>query len=110
MVHRAKHGKWIQNDWRVVPPMLSGLLKFSWEIAHYGKSLISDFQDIFAGINKIFILGVGLSTILSFYRVLRLSRYFLISQDPKCLVVPHFVRELVYTMVRSNNRASFHLW
>ena len=88
MVHRARHGKWIQGDWPVVPPMLGGSLGFSWGIAHCGKGLISGFQEFFAGINKIFVLEVRLSTILSFYQVLRLSRYFLISRDPKSLVVP----------------------
>ena len=79
-------------------------------MAHYGKSSISDFQELFASINKVFLMGVGLGAAPSFYGVLRLSRYFLISQDPKSLVVPHLVRQFVYTMFRCNNRASFHLW
>ena len=52
----------------------------SCKIAHYGKSLISVFQEFFANINnKIFILAGRLSTRLFFYEVLRLSLYFLIS-------------------------------
>ena len=39
------------------------------EIAHYGKSLVSVFQEFFASINKIFILAGGLRTRLSFYGV-----------------------------------------
>ena len=37
------------------------------EIAHYGKSLISVFQEFFASINKSFILSGTLNTKLSFY-------------------------------------------
>ena len=35
---------------------------------HYGKSLISVFQESFASINKIFILAGTLGTKLSFYK------------------------------------------
>ena len=48
---------------------ISGELWFSREIAHYGKSLISIFQEFFASIDSIFILVRGLSTWLSFYGV-----------------------------------------
>ena len=44
-------------------------LQFSCEIAHYEQNLISVFQDLFAGINKTFILVGGLGTRLSFYEV-----------------------------------------
>ena len=43
------------------------------------KSLISDFQEFFASINKSFILAGRLSTRLSFYEVETLSLNFLIS-------------------------------
>ena len=43
------------------------------ELAQYGKSLISIFQEFFASINKIFILAGRLGTRLSFYEVCRLS-------------------------------------
>ena len=56
---------------------------FSCEIAYYGKSSISIFQQFFASISKIFILGVGLGTKLYFNEVLRFSWYFLIPQNPK---------------------------
>ena len=39
------------------------------EIAHYGKNLISVFQELFASIDKIFILAGRLGTRLSFYEV-----------------------------------------
>ena len=39
------------------------------DTAHYGKSLTSVFQELFASINKIFILAEGLDTMLSFYKV-----------------------------------------
>ena len=48
-------------------------------MAHYGKSLISIFQWFFASINEILILSGGVGIRLSFYEVLRLSKYFLIS-------------------------------
>ena len=38
-------------------------------IVHYGKSLISAFQEFFASIYKTFILAGGLATGLSFYEV-----------------------------------------
>ena len=47
------------------------------------KSSISTFQELFASIDKIFILGVRLSTRLWFYEVLRFSWFFLIFWDPK---------------------------
>ena len=43
-----------QNIWEKV--------QFSYETPHYGKILISVFQQLFASINKIFILGGGLCT------------------------------------------------
>ena len=39
------------------------------EIVHYGKSLISIFQELFARIDKIVILAGGLRTKVSFYGV-----------------------------------------
>ena len=53
-------------------------LYFSREIAHYRKSLISVFQKLFASLKKNFILAGRLKTRLLFYKVLRLSWYFLI--------------------------------
>ena len=47
-------------------------------MVHYGKSLISVFQEFFASIDKMFILDGGLGTGLLLYGVLRLSWYFLI--------------------------------
>ena len=41
--------------------------EFSCEIVHIGKSLISVFQKLSAGINKTFILAERLGTRLSFY-------------------------------------------
>ena len=43
--------------------------EFSCEITHYGKSLISDFQEFFDSINKTSILAGGLGTTLSLYDV-----------------------------------------
>ena len=45
-------------------------LQFSCEIAHYGKSLISLFQEFFDSFDKILILWGRLGTRLSFYEVL----------------------------------------
>ena len=45
------------------------LTLFSSEIANYLKSLMSNFQELFASINKTFILAEGLGTRLSFYEV-----------------------------------------
>ena len=42
------------------------------KIVPYGKSLISAFEEFFASFNKMFILAGGLSTRLSFFKVLRL--------------------------------------
>ena len=53
-------------------------LVFPCEIAHYGKNLISVFQEFFASINKILILAGRLSTRLLFYEVFRVLWYFLI--------------------------------
>ena len=52
---------------------ISDKLYFFCEIAPYGKSPISVFQEFFASIDKILILGAGLSTRLQFYGVLRSS-------------------------------------
>ena len=46
-------------------------LQFSCEIVHDRKSFISIFQEVFANIDKILILGGGLATRLSFYDVLK---------------------------------------
>ena len=58
-------------------------LLFSCEITHYGKSLISVFQELIPGLNKIYILAGGLGTRLPLYELLALSYNFLISHDPK---------------------------
>ena len=44
-----------------------GWLWFSPGVAHYGRSLISGFQEFFARIGKIFILAGGLRAGVSFY-------------------------------------------
>ena len=44
-------------------------LWFSYEIAHYGKTLISVFEDILASVKKILILAGGLGASLSFYEI-----------------------------------------
>ena len=54
-------------------------LLFSCEIAHYGKSSISVFQENFTSTEKMFISRGGLSTRQQFYEVLRFSWYFLVS-------------------------------
>ena len=54
-------------------------LLFSCEIAHYGKSSISVFQEIFISNDKIFISGGGMSIRQKLFDVLRFSWYFLIS-------------------------------
>ena len=41
----------------------------SCEIVHYGESFIAISRDVFASINKIFILARGIGTRLSFYEV-----------------------------------------
>ena len=42
------------------------------KIVHYGESLVSAFEEFFASFNKIFNLAGGLSTRLSFFKVLSL--------------------------------------
>ena len=49
------------------------------EIVHYGKSSISVFQEIFASTDKIFISGGRIITRQQFYKVLRFSRYLIVS-------------------------------
>ena len=55
-------------------------------------------------------LAGGMGARLPFYEVWTLSWYFLVSEDPKTYVVRQLVRQLVYTMFISNNRASFQFW
>ena len=52
---------------------ISDKLKFFCEIALHGKSSICIFQEFFACIDKILILGARLSNRLQFYEVLRTS-------------------------------------
>ena len=54
---------------RGVPRM--GSFWFSCEIAHYERSLISVFQELFFSFNNFFILAVGLGAGLSLSGVLR---------------------------------------
>ena len=61
---------------------------FSCELAHYENSLISVFLELVASINKNFVLSGSLGT----------RRFW------------QLVRQLIYTMFISNNRASLHLW
>ena len=51
-------------------------------MAHYWQSSILTFEQFFASIDEIFILGGRLCTRLKFSEDLR-SYYFLISEDPK---------------------------
>ena len=81
-----------------------------WNIMHHEKSLISIFQEFCASINKTFILTTTLGTRVSFYEVLTVPWYFLISTDPKSQVVRQVVRQLEYTMFISNNHPLFNLW
>ena len=49
-----------------------GILDQIWllcEVPHYGKSLVSVFQEIFSVINTIFVLGGGMDTRLLFHGV-----------------------------------------
>ena len=87
---------------------ISDKLTFLCEIAPYKRSSISIFQEFFANIDKILILGAGLSTRLQFYKVSRSCWYFLISLGSKSYVVWELVRQLVYTMFITNNQHSFH--
>ena len=52
---------------------------FSCEIAHYEKSLISVFQELFFSFNNFYILAMGLGAGLSLSGVLRFYWYLLIS-------------------------------
>ena len=79
-------------------------------MAHYRKSLISVFQEVFASINKFFILAGASGTDLWFYKVQKLSWYSIICEDRNSEVVQQLVRQLVYTMSIGYNCASFHLW
>ena len=76
---------------------------------HYGKSLISVFEEFFASISKIFILSERLDTRLSFYKVLRFSWYILL-----VLRLSVLSRSATYSatwqLFITNNCASFHLW
>ena len=63
------------------------------------RSSISIVQEFFAGINGVSILVGQLGTILSFDEVLRFFS-----------VVSQLVRQLVSTMLITNDRASFDLW
>ena len=58
---------WIESFW------------FSCEIAHYEKSLISVFQELFFSFNNFYILAMGLGAGLSLSGVLRFYWYLLIS-------------------------------
>ena len=80
------------------------------DIPHSGKSFISVFEEFSSSINKTFIFAGGLGAGLSFYGVWAVSWYFLISWDPKCMVVWQLVWQLVYTMFISHSRTLFHLW
>ena len=59
------------SGWRVYLTLIRILKKAPWmssfspEIVHYGKSFISIFQEFFARIDKIFILG----TVLMFFLI-----------------------------------------
>ena len=73
-------------------------------MVHYGKSLLSVFQEFFDGIDKFFMFVGKLCARLS----------IILWSIDNFLIFPNFRRQLVrqhlYTMFISNNRASFHLW
>ena len=48
-------------------------MRKTYEIAHYGESSISIFQEFFASIDETFILRGRKSTRMQFYEVLKLS-------------------------------------
>ena len=67
----------------------------------YRKKSVSIFEQLFASIDKSFILGGRMCTRLQFY---------LISQDPKSETVGQLMKQLVYTISITNNHTSFRLW
>ena len=79
------------------------------KLEHYRKGSVSIFQNFLACIEKMLILGGKLRTRLSIYKVLRFSRYFLITKILTSKVW-QLVRRLVYTMLITNSHLSFHLW
>ena len=78
-------------------------------MARNGESLVSIFPEFFASINKFLFLAGRLATSLPFDEVQALSRYFLIFLDRKPVVVQQLGRQNLYSMLISNNRASFQL-
>ena len=82
---------------------------FIWTSALREKFFFN-FSGVFAVIDKIFILGVTPGTSLQFYEFLKLSRNLRISEDPKSKSVWQIVRQIVYTMLITNNQASFQLY
>ena len=85
------------------------LLVFIWTSALQEKFFFN-FSGVFAVIDKIFILGVTLGTSLQFYEYLKLSRNLQIFEDPKSKSVWQLVRQIVYTMLITNNQASLQLY
>ena len=85
------------------------LLVFIWTSALWEKFFFN-FSGVFAVIDKIFIVGVTPGTSLQFYEFLKLSRNLQISEDPKSKSVWHLVRQIVHTMLITNNQASLQLY
>ena len=92
--------------------------KFSCEIAHYGKSLISIFQFFLVSIDEIFILGIRLDTIdynfmkfwdfpdiFSFAKILDF-KFFCNSYIPCLLLVTTFVSLVVKNGFCKNQKVS----
>ena len=75
-------------------------------MAHYDKSSISIFQQIFTSTDKIFISGGGLSA-MGIIEIFLIFRKFLRSWDLRCLTCSKAAG--IYQFI-TNNRASFHLW
>ena len=60
----------LQDEWEIdIMASRRQMFSFNHQIAHYGKSLIFAFQELFARVDKIFILEERLHTWVSFYEV-----------------------------------------
>ena len=73
-IYRLNHNSLTDQTWSIDRYKQQSFTKYLrltlvFEIAHYGKSLISVFQGFFANINKTFIFTRRLDTRLSFYEV-----------------------------------------
>ena len=98
-----------RQSWRKYLRQTVKFLKLFYEIALYEKSSNSIFQEFFASIDKILILGSKTEHEATIHEVLTSSSYFLISSGPKTEIVWRLVRQLVFTLFITNNHDSFHL-